>query len=85
MDSHTATNTDVELWRKSDSFYAPSIHVTGGGGIGIDCGGRAIVAPVEVWHGLGKTFLCVNEKLPRWKHKLAMWLLKPNSNYAPNA
>lgn len=68
-------NTDVELWRKTESYYAPSIHVTEGGGIGINCGGHVIVAPVERWHELGERFLCVNENLPRWKLRLALWLL----------
>lgn len=79
MDSYTAKNTDTELWRSSDSYYSPSIHVTEGNGIGINCGGHVIVAPVETWHKLGEKFLCVNEQLPHWKYKLAMWLLGHNA------
>ena len=73
------TNTDVELWRKTDSYYSPSIHVTQEDGIGINCGGHVIVAPVERWHDLGEKFLCVNERLPEWRRKLAMWLLGHNA------
>jgi hypothetical protein len=46
-------NTDRELWRASDSYYAPSIHVTEGSGIGMNVGGRVIVMPIEDWHSLG--------------------------------
>lgn len=49
-----AQNTDRELWRGPDegngSFYADSIHVTVGGGIGINCGGLVIVKPLRDWH-----------------------------------
>ena len=57
-------NTDIELWRKTPDYYSPSIHVTQDGAIGIDCGGHVIVAPIEVWHDLGKKHLCVNDKQP---------------------
>lgn len=43
-------NTDIEIWRRiPGDFYSPSIHVTASGGIGMDVGGRVIVAPVEAW------------------------------------
>lgn len=45
-----AENTDRELWRESDDYYAPSIHVTVGGGIGINVGGLVIVRPLREWH-----------------------------------
>jgi hypothetical protein len=46
-----ALNTDRELWReKKDDYYAPSIHVTQGGGIGMNVGGHVIVLPVRDWH-----------------------------------
>ena len=71
------TNTDKELWRKiPNDYYSPSIHVTKEGGIGINCGGHMIVAPIEVWHNLGEKFFCVNPDRPSWKWKLAMRLLK---------
>lgn len=42
---------DVELWReKEDDFYAPSIHVTGNGLIGINVGGRVIVRSLREIH-----------------------------------
>ncbi len=44
-------NTDRELWREhKGDYYAPSLHVTQGGGIGINVGGRVIVMPVREWH-----------------------------------
>jgi len=43
MQNAAKNNTDRELWRKvSGDYYAPSIHVTESGGIGIDCGGHVI-------------------------------------------
>ena len=67
-------NTDKELWREKQS-EGGKIHVTEYGGIGINCGGHVIVAPLRKWHEAGEKFLCVNPKLKRWKRKLAMWLL----------
>jgi hypothetical protein len=47
----SAKNTDREIWRKvSDDYYSPSIHVTFDGRIGINVGGRVIVATIEKWH-----------------------------------
>jgi hypothetical protein len=76
MDYCTTEETNIELWKSGEGYYSPSIHVTAGNGIGIDCGGHVIVAPIEKWHELGKKFLFANEQLPRWKYKLAMWLLE---------
>ena len=52
-------NTDRELWREQsnlpgdpDNYYAPSIHVTELGGIGINVGGHVIVKPLREWHSL---------------------------------
>ena len=46
-------NTDKEIWRKiPGDCYSPSIHVTEGGGIGINVGGHVKVAPVEEWFKL---------------------------------
>ena len=46
-------NTDRELWReRADDYYAPSLFVTEGGGIGINVGGSVIVKPVRDWHSL---------------------------------
>lgn len=48
-------NTDREIWREREGdLYADSIHVTQGGGIGIDCGGLVIVRPVRAWHDAEK-------------------------------
>lgn len=44
-------NTDTELWRETpDDYYAPSVHVTQDGQLGINVGGLAIVAPLRQWH-----------------------------------
>jgi hypothetical protein len=69
-------NTDRELWRDGDGdYYADSIHVTESGGIGINVGGRVLVAPVRLWHDAGMKLFTVDETLPRWRWRLAMWLL----------
>jgi hypothetical protein len=69
-------NTDKEIWReRPGDAYAASIHVTEHGGIGINCGGHVIVAPVRQWHEAGELLMCVNPYLPEWRRKLAMWLL----------
>lgn len=69
-------NTDRELWReRQGDYYADSIHVTESGGIGINVGGRVLVAPVQRWHEAGMKLFTVDEKLPRWRWRLAMWLL----------
>ncbi len=53
-DEHQAyENTDRELWREREGdYYADSIHVTKGGGIGINCGGTVFVRPIRTWHAL---------------------------------
>jgi hypothetical protein len=46
-------NTDRELWREVEGdYYAPSIHVTKSGGIGINVGGSVYVKPLREWHKL---------------------------------
>ena len=73
--SGCAENTDRELWRKTpDDYYSPSIHVTEGGGIGITIGGFVIVKSVEWWHQMAKRN--IGYGVPRWRWKLAMWLLE---------
>lgn len=72
-------NTDKELWReKPGDYYSNSIHVTEGGGVGINCGGHVIVAPIKAWHNAGELILCVNPKIKSWRYKLAMLLLRNN-------
>ena len=69
-------NTDRELWRDGDGdYYADSIHVTESGGIGINVGGCVLVAPVRMWHDAGMKLFTASESLPRWRWRLAMWLL----------
>ena len=45
-----AKNTDRELWRDGEGYYADSIHVTEGGGIGINVGGTIYVRTLQEWH-----------------------------------
>lgn len=60
-------NTDKEIWRRDkDDYYSPSIHVTKGGGIGIDVGGKVIVKTVEEWHKAS----AANERGPEEKLNL---------------
>jgi hypothetical protein len=50
---NACANTDRELWRETDGdYYAPSIHVTALGGIGINVGGTVFVRTVRQWHAL---------------------------------
>jgi hypothetical protein len=71
-------NTDREIWReKQGDFYSDSILVTEDNGIGINCGGYVIVAPLKSWYKIAD--LIYNSELrdvPAWKKKLALWLLK---------
>ncbi len=79
METFACKNTDREIWRAvPGDFYADKIHVTEHGGIGIDCGGHVLVAPVRKWHEAGNLFFCVNPTMPSWRRRLAMWLLKGN-------
>lgn len=44
-------NTDREIYRETPGdYYADSIHVTAGGGIGIRVGGNVVVKPLKDWH-----------------------------------
>jgi hypothetical protein len=59
--NQAALNTDRELYREKselpadpDNYYAPSLHVTKEGGIGINVGGYVIVKTLREWHALGK-------------------------------
>ncbi len=54
MGNNTAAkNTDRELWREREGdYYAASLFVTEGGGIGMDVGGHCIVKPIRDWFKL---------------------------------
>lgn len=55
MTDQLSENTDREIWRQVEGdYYSPSIHVTNGGGVGINVGGKVIVMPVESWHSLAE-------------------------------
>jgi hypothetical protein len=48
-------NTDREIYRaRPGDAYAPSVHVTASGALGIDVGGHVIVLSLERWHALGR-------------------------------
>ena len=48
-------NTDRELWREREGdYYADSVHVTQGGGLGIKCGGTVYVKSLRQWHALAE-------------------------------
>lgn len=76
--SECCLNTDKEIWReKPGDYYSDSIHVTEHGGIGINCGGHVIVAPIRRWFNVAD--LIYNSELrsvSNWRKKLALWLLK---------
>ena len=53
MMDRAAQNTDFEIWReRPGDYYSDSVHVTKGGGIGINCGGYVIVKPLRDWFSL---------------------------------
>lgn len=57
MTDEAVKNFDVELYREPDEtgagdFYSDSIHVTEGGGIGINVGGYVVVKTLREWHDL---------------------------------
>lgn len=54
-DTDQVVNTDRELWREREGdYYAPSLFVTQGGGIGINVGGHVFVKPIHLWHWLAQ-------------------------------
>jgi len=60
-------NTDTHLWpphTKGTEPYDESIHVTAGGGIGIDVCGHVIVRSLREWHALAAK---------DWEETLAKW------------
>lgn len=49
--TEASINTDKELWRETEGdYYANSIHVTKGGGVGINVGGSVRVLTLQQWH-----------------------------------
>lgn len=60
-------NTDREIWRgMGGDYYADSIFVTQGGGIGINHGGHVVVQPLSKWFGAVseiETLRAENERL----------------------
>jgi len=66
-DTQAVENTDRELWRGPDlgngDYYADSVHVTLGGGIGINVGGRVIVMRPNEWHNVCQEAADLRDKL----------------------
>jgi hypothetical protein len=64
-------NTDREIWRGCEGdYYADSIHVTKGGGIGINCNGTVIVKPVGEWHKSADTIAFLTAEVGRLRGAL---------------
>ncbi len=63
-------NTDRELWREPfpdppGDYYAPSIHVTAQGAIGIDVAGTVFVRTLQEWHSLAERLSRAEQRV-RW-------------------
>lgn len=87
IEQQPCTNTDKELWRKSDAFLSPSVHVTESGGIGISVAGLVIVMPVEKWHALAKRAEIMNlqDRLKaRAETTRNLWLSTRPDNLCPS-
>lgn len=52
MKNEPCQNEDRQLWQESDENGHRSLHVTKGGGIGINVGGNVWVMPLAKWHKL---------------------------------
>lgn len=78
-------NTDRELWREREGdYYADSIHVTKGGGIGINCGGAVIVQPLQGWFKDATEVerLCLRIEQTNTRIQVLEERLKPFAHYA---
>lgn len=77
IESREMANTDTHLWPiVSETPYAPSIHVTAQGSIGINVGCLVIVKPIEEWHALATADL--DRRTAELRARLAM---VPRSNW----
>ena len=82
-----ARNTDKLLWReREDDYYADSVHITEGGGLGIDCGGTVFVMPLKGWHFLAEEALkykgdLVDELAKALQFYKDAWSYKLNGRY----
>ena len=57
-ESSCSRNTDRELWRETEGdYYAHSVFVTEGGGIGMNAGGTTFVMTVADWVKRAEAFL----------------------------
>lgn len=66
MNEQTAENTDKELWRENPGdYYAPSIHVTNEGWIGINVGGKVFVKDVRTWNAMAQDMVNLGQELER--------------------
>ena len=79
-------NTDREIWRgpENGGYYADSIHVTEGGGIGIHVGGHVIVKPLRDWHALARTPVQAAGELVAWRWRprgAVNWIYDPTAEW----
>ena len=54
MENEACQNNGRQLWQESDEKGHRSMHVTEGGGIGINVGGSVWVKPLSEWHRLAE-------------------------------
>jgi hypothetical protein len=68
-------NTDRELWRETEGdYYAPSIHVTEHGGIGINVGGTVVVRPIREWHALATRTPAPSSDIEERAQRVLKWV-----------
>jgi hypothetical protein len=74
-------NTDRELWRETEGdYYAPSIHVTEHGGIGIKVGGTVVVRPIREWHALATRTPSPSSDIEEALRRLLEWWPEGSEN-----
>lgn len=76
-------NTDREIYREPPGdYYAYSIHVTQGGGIGINVGGTVYVKPLVEWHRLAGGPFTPSHALPKPMAEQAVRKVLADYDYA---
>jgi len=80
-----AASTDKELYRETEDYYSPSIHVTKGGSIGMNVGGTVFVKPIREWHHLADNGGWMNARIqPPNKSKMYWGVIETKSNLGAN-
>lgn len=82
-------NTDRELYREAHpdppgDYYAPSIHVTSSGGIGINVGGTVYVRPLRAWHATMAELAAARAEVAEAKEASEKFLRWVNLGGAPS-